>query len=764
MKSGRQKGRAHWHAEIALGKPTRDLSTDLSKQDILAYIRDHSDGVGKRELSRDLAIGAKKRNWLKNQLTDLLSEGMVALNRNGAYIVAQALPRVTVLKVTGTDAGGDALAVPLNWRENREPPLIFINPGRTGRTSPGIGDRVLARLARAEDDTYRADIIRRLEGGPKTILGIFGEDGRIHPVVRGKRFDYEVAPKNTMSADPGELVIAEILPKKRLGLTQSKVLERLGKVEGPHAFSHIAIHMHKIPHHFSVDVLAEAEACGRAPGSGRVDLRDIPLVTIDGADARDFDDAVFAEPWDDPEEKDATEDGVLQGWHLIVAIADVAWYVRPGSELDREARERGNSVYFPDRVIPMLPEALSNGWCSLKPDEDRPCLAAHLWINGAGELQTFKFERSILRSHARLTYEQVQQVRDGEQVALPNSLSPHVINTLFSAYDSLLTARVSRHPLELVTSEPLVTLDETGAVTEMGERTSLESHQLIEEFMIAANIAAALTLEKSRRSFLYRAHEVPPPDKLESFRDFADSLGMKLPKGQVIRPQNFNGLLAQAEKDGTGRMVSDAILRCQSQARYTPEDLGHFGLALRRYSHFTSPIRRYPDLMVHRALIEALALGDDGQADSFEDLVEIGEHFSRTERRAATAERDTVSRFASAYFASRIGDQVSGVINGVAKFGLFVTLKGLGAEGLIPIRELPDDRYHVDEKRRRLIGRRTGLVFQSGEPLDVTVRESNPLSGSLTLALAGMPQQALTTRTNAKRKGSKKRRHRSAHI
>ncbi len=745
-----------------MGKPTHNLSTELSKQDILAYIHDHADGVSKRELSRDLAISAKKRNWLKNQLTDLLSEGTIGLNRNGAYFAAQTLPRVTVLRVTGTDAGGDALAVPLNWRENREPPLILINPARTGRTSPGIGERVLARLSRADDDTYRADIIRRLEGGPKTILGIFGEDGRIHPVVRGKRFDYEVAPKDTMSADSGELVIAEVLPKKRLGLTQSKVLERLGKGEGPHALSHIAIHMHEIPHQFSADVLAEAEACSRAPESGRVDLRDIPLVTIDGTDARDFDDAVFAEPWDDPEDNNGTDDSGLRGWHLIVAIADVAWYVRPGSGLDREARERGNSVYFPDRVIPMLPEALSNGWCSLKPDEDRPCLAAHLWINGAGELQTFKFERAILRSHARLTYEQVQQVRAGERVALPNGLSPHVIDTLFGAYDSLLSARASRHPLELVTSEPLVTLDEAGAVTEMGEKSPLESHQLIEAFMIAANIAAATTLEKARRSFLYRAHEVPPPDKLESFRDFADSLGMQLPKGQVVRPQSFNGLLAQAEKDGTGRMVSDAVLRCQSQAKYTPEDLGHFGLALRRYSHFTSPIRRYPDLMVHRALIKALALGEDGQSDSFEDLVEIGDHFSRTERRAAAAERDTVSRFASAYFASRIGDQVSGVINGVAKFGLFVTLEGLGAEGLIPMRELPDDRYQVDERRRRLIGQRTGLVFQSGEPLEVTVRESNPLRGSLTLALAGMLEPIVTTRTKAKRKGFKKRRHRSA--
>ena len=265
-----------------MGNLPRNLSTDLSKRDVLAYIRDHADGVGKRELSRDLAIGAKKRNWLKNQLTDLLSEGMIALNRNGVYIAAQTLPRVAVLKVTGTDAGGDALAVPINWQEDREPPLIFVNPARTSRTSPGIGDRVLARLTRAENDTYRADIIRRLEGGPQTILGIFGEDGRIHPVARGKRFDYEVAPKDTMSADPGELVIAEVLPKKRLGLTQSKVLERLGKGEGPQAFSHIAVHMHEIPHQFSADVLAEAEACGRAPASGRVDLRDIPLVTIDG--------------------------------------------------------------------------------------------------------------------------------------------------------------------------------------------------------------------------------------------------------------------------------------------------------------------------------------------------------------------------------------------------------------------------------------------------------------------------------------------------
>jgi len=712
-----------------LGKTSRDSSPDLTKQDILAYIRRHPQGMGKRELSRDLSVGAKKRNWLKAQLDDLIDEGAIAVNRGGVYVAQQVLPHVAVLQVTGTDADGDPLAIPINWRENREPPLIYVKPPRANRRAPGVGDRILGRLTRLDDNTYQADIIRRLQDGPKTVLGIFGDDGRIHPVLRGKRYEYEVGPKDTLSAEPGELVVAELAPRKRMGLQRAKIVERLGAGEAPHTFSHIALHMHGIPHSFTDDALAEAEACGPAPLGERVDLRDVPFVTIDGEDARDFDDAVFAEPW--------AEKG-RGGWHLIIAIADVAWYVRPGSELDREARERGNSVYFPDRVIPMLPEALSNGWCSLRPNEERSCLAAHLWINGVGELRSYRFERAMMYSHARLTYEQVQQFRDGNNDGAPNGLPASILENLFAAYDALLSARKSRQPLELVTSEPLVKLDEDGAVMEMGERPSLESHQLIEEFMVNANVAAAMALEKAGQSFLRRVHEEPPPDKLESFREFADSLGMKFPKGQVVRPQSFNDLLARAERDGNGRMISDAVLRCQSQARYTPDDLGHFGLALRRYSHFTSPIRRYPDLMVHRALIAALGLSEAGKSETFEELLELGEHFSQTERRAAAAERDTVSRFASAFFASKIGDELSGTITNVARFGLFISLDSLGAEGLVPMRQLPDDRYHVDEKRRLLKGRRTGLVFKSGEPVDVVILESNPINGTLTLGLTGV--------------------------
>jgi len=734
-----------------LGKTSRDSASDLTRQDILAYIRRHPEGVGKRELSRDLAVGAKKRNWLKSQLNDLIDEGAIAVNRGGVYVAQQTLPRVAVLQVTGTDADGDPLAIPINWKEDREPPLIFVNPPKTNRQAPGVGDRILGRLSRLDDNTYQADIIRRLEGGPKTVLGIFGEDRRIHPVLRGKRYEYEVAPKDTLSAEPGELVVAELAPRKRLGLQRAKVVERLGKGDGPHAFSHIAIHMHGIPHTFPPEVLTEAEACGAAPLDSRTDLREIPLVTIDGADARDFDDAVFAEPW--------TEDGD-GGWHLIVAIADVAWYVRPGSELDKEAQERGTSVYFPDRVIPMLPEALSNGWCSLKPDEDRPCLAAHLWIDHQGKLQRHRFERGLMKSHARLTYEQVQSVRDMQTSPGDDSLPLSVIENLFAAYDCLLNARKTREPLELVTSEPLILLDDKGQVTGMSARPSLESHQLIEEFMIAANVAAATALEKVGENFLYRVHEEPPPDKVESFRDFTDSLGLKLPKGQVIRPKSFNLLLAKAKKDDMERMISEAILRCQSQARYTPEDLGHFGLALRRYCHFTSPIRRYPDLLVHRALIACLGLGEDGDSMAYDELHALGEELSDAERRAVNAERDTVSRFASSYLASKTGDEFSGTITGVAKFGLFVSLEGIGAEGLVPMRQLPDDRYQVDEKRRLLKGRRSGATFRSGENVEVSVLECNPINGTLTLTLAGVANAQPKRKTpgpRKKRKGRKTR-------
>ena len=717
-----------------MARPRKPVSGFPDKQEILGFISRHASGIGRREIAREFKIGAKDRSRLKHILDELEDEGVIALNRGSKFVRTGALPNVGVIEVTGTDENGDVVAQPLNWREDRRPPVIYVQNNDRKFKAPGAGDRLLARLTRLDDQTYEAAVMRRLNAGPKSILGVFDDDFRIHPVERGQRYDYEVPPDQTMGAEPGELVSAELMSRRRYGLPQAKVIERLGRGDGPSAYSHIAVHLHGIPDRFSQESLDEAAACGEAPLNDRVDLRNVPLVTIDGEDARDFDDAVFAEPVDP-----AARAGERQ-WHIIVAIADVAWYVRPGSRLDTEARDKGNSVYFPDRVVPMLPEDLSNGWCSLRPGEDRPCMAVHLWIDADGNPQDYRFERAMMRSHARLTYTQVQNAREGDTDETTAPLMAGVIEPLFGAFDSFMAARLRREPLDLQVPEALVIIDQkTGDVAELSERPQLDSHRLIEEFMIAANVAAATALEKAKQPFLYRIHDEPPADKMEAFREFAGSLGLKFPKGQVLTPGGFNQFVRRARELEMGPVISSAVLRSQSQAVYTGANDGHFGLALRRYCHFTSPIRRYADLVVHRALIEGLNLGAGGRLEDPAAIDTLGEHLSVTERRAAAAERETVDRFVAAYFQSHVGEERAGTISGVAQFGLFVTLSGAASEGLVPVRSLPNDRYIFDENRRLLSGQRTGLKFRMGDPIDVIIREANPTSGSLVLEALNQP-------------------------
>jgi ribonuclease R len=406
-----------------------------------------------------------------------------------------------------------------------------------------------------------------------------------------------------MGAEPGELVLAEVRQgRPRLGLREVRVTERLGAPGGTRTLSLIAIHEHELPVEFSPEALDEATAAGPAELGKRTDLRALPLVTIDGADARDFDDAVWAEPDPDP--------GNPGGWHILVAIADVAWYVRPGGALDRAAFERGNSAYFPDRVVPMLPEALSTGWCSLNPDEDRPCLAAEMWIDGSGKARKHRFLRGLMRSAARLTYEQIQAARDGDREAVAEALHEPAIAPLYGAYESLLEARRARGTLELDLPERRVVLDEAGAVAAIERRERLDSHRLIEEFMIAANIAAARELETRRRPCMYRVHDQPDPVRIEALRQVLDSLDLRLARGQVMRAKLLNRVIERAKAHPAAAMVNMLVLRAQAQALYSPDNIGHFGLALTHYAHFTSPIRRYADLLVHRALIAGLEPDD----------------------------------------------------------------------------------------------------------------------------------------------------------
>jgi ribonuclease R len=523
------------------------------------------------------------------------------------------------------------------------------------------------------------------------------------------------------------LVLCEPLPSapRPLGLKPVKVVERLGSMADPGAISRVAIHTHDIPDVFPDTALSQAEQAVAAPLAARTDLRSVPLITIDGEDARDFDDAVWAEAKGD-------------GWRILVAIADVAWYVRPGDPLDKEAFKRGNSVYFPDRVVPMLPEALSNGWCSLKPGEDRPCLAVEIRLDPQGNKVSHRFMRGLMRSVARTTYEEVQQAIDGsERPSLP-------LQPLYGAWAALAKARERRGVLELDLPERKVMLGEDGRITAVVPRQRLDSHRLIEDFMIAANVAAAEQIEALRRPCMYRVHDVPTQEKLQSLHDFLSTLGIAFAKGQVQSAANFNRILAVAKTMPEGPLINQVILRSQAQAVYSPDNLGHFGLALPRYAHFTSPIRRYADLLVHRALIDGLALGEGGlPTEGWERFKEIGEHISTTERRAAVAERDAVDRFTAAFLADRVGARFAGRVNGVTRFGLFVTLADSGGDGLVPISSLPDDYYDHDEVRHRLVGKRHGQSFALGDSVEVELKEANPLTGGLVFHLAaGGPVKA----------------------
>lgn len=701
-----------------------------SREQIAEFIRASDTRVGKREIARAFHLNAEQKILLKTVLKELEAEGTVGRGRKRQYGHATALPSVAVIEISGTDLDGELLARPVTWPDDVPMPTIHMAPDRASRAAVAIGDRVLARLSRIGGTVYEGRVMRRLTAPAGRVLGIYEEredERRIRPIDRRAKNELVVAAGDTMGAKPGELVWAEVRPGRPLGLRPARVVERLGDGRGPRSITSITLHDHAIPTRFSEAALRQAEAAGPAPLKGRDDLRSLPLVTIDGAEARDFDDAVWAEADPDP--------GNAEGWHVVVAIADVAWYVRPGDALDHDAYERGNSVYFPDQAVHMLPEALSSGWCSLLPGEDRPCLAAHLWLGADGTLLRHRFVRGMMRSAARLTYEQVQAARNGDPDDAAGPLMGTVIEPLYGAYRALARARDARDVLELDLPERRVIIGDDGAVVRVETRARYESHKLIEEFMICANVAAAETLERRRVPCVYRVHDQPSREKLESLREFLETLDLRLPRGQVLRPKDFNRILARVAATPEASMVNEVVLRSQAQAVYDPVNIGHFGLALRRYCHFTSPIRRYADLLVHRALIEALGLGGGGSRAEVSELSDISEHISATERRAATAERDAVDRFTAGYLAEQVGSIFAGRVNGVTRFGLFVTLADSGGDGLVPMRSLPDDYYVHDEQRHRLVGRHSGLEYRLGQIVDVRLVEANPVTGGLILEL-----------------------------
>jgi ribonuclease R len=542
------------------------------------------------------------------------------------------------------------------------------------------------------------------------------------PVAKGAD-EMRVEPHDAGGATDGELVEVEAVGTPRMGLARVRVVERLGDPFAARAVSLIAIHQHQLPVAFSPAALAEAEAARPAPAEGREDLRALPLLTIDPVDARDHDDAVCAAPDDDP--------GNPGGFVVWVAIADVAHYVRPGSALDRDARKRGNSVYFPDRVVPMLPEALSGDLCSLHEGVDRPCLAVRITLAADGRKTAHRFARATMRSAASLTYETAQAIGDG----LDHPQAPPV-RALFAAYRAAARARDERAPLDLDLPERRIVLSEAGKVLSVGFRERLDAHRLIEEFMILANVCAAETLEAQRRPLVYRVHEEPSAEKVEALREQVETAGLTLAKGQVLKTRHFNALLAAAAGTELAELVNLGVLRAQTQAYYSPENFGHFGLALRRYAHFTSPIRRYADLVVHRALIAAHGWGRDGQTmEEAEGLADTAEHISKTERRAMEAERDTTDRYLAAFLAEREGAEFDGVVSGVARFGLFVKLAETGADGLVPVSSLGREYWRFDPERLTLTGERSGREIGVGAKARVRLVEAAPVTGGLRFEL-----------------------------
>ena len=713
-----------------------------TREQILKFIEDSRDPVGKREIARAFGLHGHEKIALKALLKDMTDEGLVDLAPGRAFHKMGGVPRVTVLRIVDVD-GTTPIAVPDRWEAEGTPPprLRVVEKGRR-QTALGMGDRILART----EDAGRGLIahpMKTLAKGEALVLGVLHRDGdRLWLKPVDKREKYDLAVADAGGAEAGDLVLAE--KTGRGPRITVRVQERLGDPFAPRSFSLIAIHKHGIPDLFREETLAEAEAAARLPlldpqNGGREDLRHLPIVAIDPADARDHDDAVWAEP-----------DGA-GGFRAIVAIADVSWYVRPGSALDREARRRGNSVYFPDRVVPMLPERLSADVCSLKQGADRAAMACHLDIAADGTIRGWRFARALVRIAANIAYEDAQAAIDGDAAAVP--ADPAVLpalRNLWACWAALKAARDRREPLDLDLPERRVLLDEKGRILSVAPRERLDSMRLIEDYMIAANVAAAKALEAKKAPVMYRDHEEPGREKMVALKDYLATYGIAVALGQVVKPATFNRLLAQVTDEEVRPQVMEQILRSQTQAYYAPANTGHFGLGLASYAHFTSPIRRYADLIVHRALVGAHGLEIDLPRSTTGDLPRatalpaddaaamdrLGQSISQAERRAMEAERETIDRYVAAYLATYVGEVLDTRIAGVKAFGFFATVVGLGGDGLVPVSTLGAERFDYDEASQTLTGADTGTAYRPGMTLKLRLVEANPISASLRFELA----------------------------
>jgi len=731
-------------------RPTRDQ--------VLTFIAENPDRASKREIAKAFNLRGGDRIWLKDLLADLQDEGLLEKRAKRLHKPG-ALPHVTVLDIYGRDVDGGLLARPSETHVDVDTDVVVaIRASKIGKgPAPGVGDRVLARVfpgEEADGPDYTGRVMKIFEKRRDTVLGVIRKlsDGTLRTeAVDRRQPEMLIDPEHLGEGQIGDLVELEPLRPTRYGLPRGKVISVVGSLTSEKAVSMIAIHAHEIPHVFPRDAIEEAEAARPATLEGREDWRDVQLVTIDPADAKDHDDAVFAEP--DP---DATNPG---GVIVTVAIADVAAYVKSGSALDREALKRGNSVYFPDRVVPMLPERISNDLCSLRGDEDRPALAVRMTFAADGRKVRHTFHRIMMRSSAKLAYPQAQAAIDGALDETTAPLLDSVLKPLWDAYAILSRGRDQRAPLELDLPERKILLKPDGTVDRVTVPERLAAHRLIEEFMIQANVAAAETLEARKQALVYRIHDAPSLAKQESLREFLQTVGLSLARGAQLRPSQFNSILERARGQENETLINEVVLRSQSQAEYSPGNIGHFGLNLRRYAHFTSPIRRYADLIVHRALIAALGLGKDGMTPGEEARLEdTAALISAAERRAMAAERDTVDRLIAEHLASRKGETFEGRIGGVTKAGLFVRLPQYGADGFVPVSTLGNDYYIYDEAAHSLVGERRGKGFRLGDTVEVKLVEIAPLAGSMRFEMLSEPRPLpAATRSFHKAKGQTRR-------
>ncbi|HEX8384372.1 MAG TPA: VacB/RNase II family 3'-5' exoribonuclease [Sphingomonas sp.] len=731
-------------------KKTPGLPT---RQQVLDFIASSEEPAGKREIARAFGLSAQDKIALKALLHDMADEGLIDSAPGRAFHKMGGLPKVTVLRIVDVDDGGNVWAVPERWEAETPPPRLRVRERKRGQL--GIGERILARTEEAGPG-WIAHPMKTLAPASEQVLGVLRAEGdRFWLTGVEKKERREFAVSDTGGAAVGDLVLAE--KTGRPPRITVRVVERLGDPFAPRSFSLIAIHKHGIPDQFGQETLDEAERVAGLPlGDDREDLRHLPIVAIDPVDARDHDDAVWAAPDDDPVN--------AGGWRAIVAIADVSFYVRPGSEIDREARRRGNSVYFPDRVVPMLPEILSAHVCSLVEGEDRAALACHIQVTPAGTLKSWRFTRAVVRIAANIAYEDAQAAIDG---ALAHPLTDTALRPLWDCWRALLAAREKREPLDLDLPERRVVLDEKGRIMSVAPRERLDAHRLIEDYMIAANVAAAKALEAKKSPVMYRDHEPPSREKLVALKDYLETFDIAFTLGQVVLPRTFNRILDKVGDAEFRPQVMEQVLRSQTQAYYAPGNTGHFGLSLGSYAHFTSPIRRYADLLVHRSLVRAFGLGDGAlTAGEAEGMERIGQSISGFERRAMEAERDTIDRYVAAFLSERVGQTVEVRITGVQNYGFFATVEGVGGDGLMPVRDLGGEYFKFDEAARTLIGETSGEAYTLGQRLELRLAEANPVSGALRFELPGGKGAAPPSEADRRRGGPRviKRRGRPANI